>query len=125
MLIVMGTIFFLSHQSGDEFSKSFFPGEDKVAHFVVYGCLALAVTFAYSREFRQKRAVLVVVVTTLFCMLYGLSDEYHQSFIPMRTPSGWDLLMDTLGGFAAVTGWVWLERKRAGVKRQHRLPGEQ
>lgn len=33
--------------------------------------------------------------------LYAASDEWHQSFVPSRTPSVWDVLIDTIGASLA------------------------
>jgi len=33
----------------------------------------------------------------LTVILWGLSDEFHQSFVPGRDASGWDLLADAVG----------------------------
>ncbi|MGQ9583297.1 MAG: VanZ family protein [Thermoplasmatota archaeon] len=37
-------------------------------------------------------------LAALFILLYALSDEIHQSFVPGREASALDLLIDTLGG---------------------------
>ena len=37
MIFVMGTIFFLSHQPGDQLSLPPLPGLDKLAHLAAYG----------------------------------------------------------------------------------------
>ena len=34
-------------------------------------------------------------------VLYGILDEYHQSFIPLRSPSLFDIYVDTAGGLLA------------------------
>ncbi len=43
---------------------------------------------------------MVVVLTVT--ILYGISDEFHQSFVPGRQPSWYDVLADGLGGLLGV-----------------------
>lgn len=113
MIMVMGTIFFLSHQSGDSLKLPFFPGADKLAHMLAYGILALSV-FWYQGERVLTRPLRTAVLTVLFCVLYGVSDEYHQFFIPLRSASGFDILADTAG--AVCVSIVWL--KNAPLRRK-------
>ena len=43
-----------------------------------------------------------------FCVLYAVSDEWHQSFVPTRVGSVWDVVIDAAGaglGLAAVALW--------------------
>ncbi len=105
MLIVMGAIFLLSHQSGDTFHLPGFPGEDKIAHMILYGMLAAAIIFAFTPETRNQRRWRVVVIVILVATLYGISDEFHQSFIPDRTPDIFDVLADLAG--AATVALLW------------------
>ena len=42
------------------------------------------------------------MATVLFCLCYGLSDEFHQRFVPGRFSGVDDLVFDTLGGLLAV-----------------------
>lgn len=98
MVFIMGIIFFLSHQPGDTLHLPAFWGADKVAHFLAYSTLAATVVFAYSAESRVQRPYLIFVSTVLVTFLYGLSDEFHQSFIPGRFVSVGDVLADTCGG---------------------------
>ena len=41
-------------------------------------------------------------MTLMIGMCYGVSDEWHQSFIPGRVASIWDALFDAVGIAAAV-----------------------
>jgi len=59
---------------------------------------------------RAGLAVLGVVA------LYAASDEFHQLFVAGRTPSAWDVLLDTTGGavgLALKRGWEkrWIRRR--------------
>jgi VanZ family protein len=50
---------------------------------------------------------------------YATLDEYHQSFVPGRTPAGRDVLLDVVGGATAqgLAGLLafWREKRRLGA----------
>lgn len=111
-ILTMGTIFYLSHQTGDRLSLPALPGLDKLAHMAAYGLLAATVLFATSDKQKSTRPHRVIILTVVFCVLYGMSDEFHQSFIPGRTASVYDLMAD--GGGAVLVCGLW-------VKWRHRI----
>ncbi len=112
MLLVMGAIFFVSHQTGSSLHLSHLPGIDKICHLAIYGLLALTVLWWLGQEKSQGRnsLVLVALKTVLCCLVYGLTDEFHQSFIPGRSASVLDLLADTGGAIIVVA--IWLKNSR-------------
>lgn len=118
MILVMATIFYLSHQTGDDLNLPMLPGLDKAAHLAVYGLLAAATLFAFNPVSRQKNSRRVVGITLFFCLCFGISDEFHQYFIPGRSVSGLDLLADCLGAVLVCLLWQ-LARK----PRRYPLPG--
>ena len=65
---------------------------EKGAHFASYAVLAILLERALALPRGGKLAALVLTV------LYGISDEFHQSFVPGRTPMLDDLLADLAGG---------------------------
>ena len=105
--LVMGIIFFLSHQPGDSFTLPDVVNIDKVLHCLVYAVLGLAALFALPPPWRRRHPCRAGIAVVLFCLLYGLTDEFHQSFIPGRMPSFADVAADALGGLLAVMGWNW------------------
>lgn len=107
VMLVMGLIFFLSNQNGASLPLPDIPNIDKVAHFLIYALLAAAALYAFPEPVRRRRAHFVGVLVILLCVLYGITDEFHQSFIPGRCVSGWDLLADTVGAVAMVLGWLY------------------
>ena len=109
MLVVMGTIFYLSHQPGGSFNLPDIPNFDKLLHAGIYGVLAATVLFAAPVWLKTKSLALTAFVAVFVCFLYGISDEFHQSFIPGRDVSGWDLAADVVG--ASGMAWFWLRRK--------------
>lgn len=113
-ILVMGTIFYLSHQPGDSFDLPTIPGLDKFAHFLIYSVLACTLIFAQRRSTRLSRPLMVVAATVAVCFLHGIADEFHQSFIPGRFASGADLIADLLGAVVASLAWLkWWRTKTA------------
>ncbi len=49
----------------------------------------------------------------VFCSLYGLSDEWHQSFVAGRESSALDWLADTLGGLCGGLACYWYTKRYA------------
>lgn len=100
--LVMGFIFFLSHQPGDSISLPDVVNIDKVLHCLVYAALGLATLFALPPDWRRQHPLKAGVAVVLFCLLYGATDEFHQSFIPGRFSSLADLAADAVGGIMAL-----------------------
>jgi len=105
VMLVMGIIFFLSQQDGSNLILPDIAGIDKLAHGLIYAVLAAAALFAVRPDVRVRKSLRIGALVILFCLLYGMTDEYHQSFIPGRCPSGWDILADTLGAMVTVLIW--------------------
>ena len=78
----------------------------KSAHMLGYALLALTI-----QRGLQLRGWKGKVVTMICVLLYALSDEFHQSFVPGRGGSIIDVGIDLLGG----TMGVWIGRKLNGV----------
>lgn len=82
----------------------------KAAHMLGYGLLA--VSFWYAFGWRTNRQVLA----WLLAVLYALTDEVHQAFIPGRHPWWADVLIfDALG---AIIG-LWLASR---IQARHSRP---
>ncbi len=84
-------IFFLSHRPVPQAMNedNTFVGIDWLYHGMIYAIGGYLF-------FRLKNSLLGVVI---FCFLYGLSDEIHQSFLSFHSFEWGDLIIDTLGGF--------------------------
>jgi VanZ family protein len=112
MLVVMGTIFYLSHQPGDSFNLPDLTHFDKLLHAVAYGVLAATILFAVPLRLKSESLVITAIIAVLVCFVYGITDEFHQSFVPGRFVSGWDVAADVFG--ATVVAWSWERRMRKG-----------
>ncbi len=112
-------IFLLSSRPASSFEDAgdtvdFLPAAEFFAHVFLYFVLA-ALVHASLRIYLPKRKRLLAVDTVIFSLLYGVSDEFHQAFVPGRSVSGVDIVADVLGAVLAVTLWLAFDRIR-----QHR-----
>ncbi len=108
MAVVMGIIFYLSHQPGGTFQLPQIKGLDKILHACIYAVLGLSTCFVFPFHVWRQRAALVSTGVILFCLMFGITDEIHQSFIVGRDPSGTDVVADVVGAFVAVALYRYL-----------------
>ncbi|MBM2827450.1 MAG: VanZ family protein [Dehalococcoidia bacterium] len=96
----MGLIFYLSSLSSLPSLPSGFPQEVAyiAAHMTEYAVLALLLHRALGRPGSRKRLAIILLIA----ILYGLSDEVHQMFVPSRSSSLWDVAVDALGAGIAL-----------------------
>jgi VanZ family protein len=67
----------------------------KSGHMFVYLILGLFVTNAFSYTIKNKSKLFNY--SLLFCVLYSISDEIHQIFVPGRACRIFDILVDSIG----------------------------
>ena len=94
-----GLIFWLSAQEMLPMPEVF-SFQDKILHFGAYFIMAVFSWRAIRHVAMNERYL--VILSFLFCSVYGISDEWHQSFVLGRTASVWDWLADSLGAAFAV-----------------------
>ncbi|HEB12201.1 MAG TPA: hypothetical protein ENI11_00805 [Actinobacteria bacterium] len=95
-LVWMAVIFYLS-------SRSSLPGpwwKSIVGHFTEYAILSVLFWLALTQT-TELNGKSVVVVAILLASAYSVSDEWHQSMVPQRTPELYDLLLDFFGAALA------------------------
>ena len=80
----------------------------KTSHFSEYFIFSLFLMRGMRGRddgWRLRWAIWAVVIAAGYSAL----DEFHQSFVPSRTASPWDSLIDTMGAVAAqVLLWLWI-----------------
>ncbi|WP_303867714.1 VanZ family protein [Acetobacterium wieringae] len=123
-LIWMGVIFYLSSQPATQSAHlstgvknellgvlgHFIPGIEtleitsldfyirKNAHFIAYFILAVLMLLALLQSAAPKPVYLALVI----CLLYAISDEFHQLFVPGRSGQFRDVLIDGAGSLLGV-----------------------
>lgn len=103
-------LYLLSAQSDPPKPDIEIPGLDKVAHFVLYAGLAGLISVGLRRSKAQVPPRVQFFVPIAFSVAYGLSDEFHQSFVPNRHFDVFDLAADVLGALlvqVVLCGFVW------------------
>jgi VanZ family protein len=109
-LVWMGVIYLLSDQPTLPYPQDLDSRLVSIAgHFSVFGVLAVlfwwALGLAGEAGTRRKVSAVALVV------LYGVVDEWHQSFVPGRTPDVYDVLTDATGAIVAMLVVTWIERR--------------
>ena len=79
-----------------ELAEKYIPIVRKGAHFFLYFVLAILV-FILLKEYAIVRYKLIIY-TLIWVILYSISDEVHQLFVPGRVGSIKDVLIDSGGG---------------------------
>lgn len=92
----MGLIFYGSSLPGSDI-PSIFPFQDIVYHCIIYAVLGFLCARAFARSASHAPRPHVIVAAVLIGVLYGFSDEFHQTFVPYRTASAIDVLVDGVG----------------------------
>jgi VanZ like family len=96
---------------------------DKHVHAALYAGFALVVLralaggWAWRRNFSRAPdrglTVPICLMAIVMAIAYGVTDEWHQSFVPGRTADVTDLLADAAGALTAVT-LAWLVSRARG-----------
>lgn len=82
----------------------------KFGHWTEYFVLAVLMLRALRNETGKTWELRHAVYTLVFILLYALSDELHQTFVPSRTASFGDVMIDVLGGICGILWIVWYRR---------------
>ncbi|CRK81300.1 VanZ family protein [Neobacillus massiliamazoniensis] len=82
----------------------------KLAHITVFGILALLFKTAISNKPRPY------IYAWIFTTLYAGTDEWHQMYVPGRTASIIDVLIDSTGAFIfLICMFLWKKNKQKAL----------
>lgn len=134
VLLWMGVIFYLSHQPANESSELSGGIVDYVvqllektiplinfnldllhhlirkgAHFTAYLILGLLVIFAIRRH--HTNVLKSIFLTLIICVLYAISDEIHQLFIPGRSGEVRDVIIDSAGATTGILCYMIVHKR--------------
>jgi VanZ family protein len=103
----MGVIFYASSIPASNIPP-LFPFQDIAFHLFIYCLLAYFFSRALKNTYSGLIPSRIIVFAIVFCIIYGITDEFHQAFVPGRTPSGLDVFIDGVGSFIGSMVAKWL-----------------
>jgi VanZ family protein len=113
----MAAIFVLSSQSRLPVPLHF-TLSDKLAHAAIYLGLALLVLRASGKS-PLVRCPGPYAQSLILAALYGISDEFHQRFVPGRSADVLDWFADVLGAAIAIILVIILRKRSADGRSRH------
>jgi VanZ family protein len=87
-------------------------GIRKLGHLTEYAILAMLLWRALRGTLASTRNLAIASLVFMVSALFAASDEFHQSFIPTRTSSAHDVMIDCLGALVAVSICALLALRR-------------
>ncbi|MEE8329186.1 MAG: VanZ family protein [Thermodesulfovibrionia bacterium] len=92
----MGIIFYFSSLKGTALPE--LPqGFDKIIHAGIYAVLAFLIFLSLNASGDRKYVFLLSIV---IATIYGVTDEFHQLYVPGRETSIGDIIADFIGAFS-------------------------
>ena len=88
----------------------------KCGHFAEYAVFASLATRAFKTSSRDFLRDHWFVASLLLVIVYSLSDEFHQSFVPSRAASIYDSIIDSVGGLMALSLLAIRKRRQRSAK---------
>ena len=113
-LFWMAAIYWLSSKQSLP-APDLFWGQDKIEHAVVFGVLGMLFALSF-KPVQGKSRMKRLLILTLLVALYGISDEFHQYFVPGRESDVIDALADFIGILLASL-FFFYSRKYASAKK--------
>lgn len=99
----------VNEEISDEIAINYFGEIRKSAHFIEYLCLGILVINVVKDY--KKLNFKWIIICILFCLLYSVSDEFHQYFVPGRSCELRDIIIDTCGSFIGIMFYYMIRKK--------------
>lgn len=71
----------------------------KFAHFSEYFILGFLAYICLEEFIKNK----LIIITIILCVLYAISDEYHQMYVVGRVFGAFDIFIDSVGAYCGST----------------------
>lgn len=93
---------------------------DKIYHFIEYAILSVLLTIALVNvPPKWLPQNWIWITAALISILYGASDEWHQTFVPGRFATFSDFVSDAVGSLAGVFGVYLYYRRKSNRRNTH------
>ena len=98
-----------SYSTAEEIPK--LPHIDKLLHFTGYAILGVLFLRGFMNSKLKGKNKFIIMASILLTGFFGISDEFHQSYVPNRDAEIWDVFFDLLGGIFGVYIYIILLNK--------------
>ena len=98
VIIYATFIFYLSSITG-QYTPKWFAHQDVILHIIEYAIFAFLVNRAFKEYYPRLSFMGRFLWVFFFSIIYAVSDEFHQIFVPNRFPSLYDITYDGIGIF--------------------------
>lgn len=105
LCLYAGVIFYMSSLA-KPLPEIDMPQFDKVLHLIEYSVFGFLAARAFRNSTNEMFIRNCAIIGIAITLLYGISDEIHQFFVPGRSFSIFDMLMDGIGGMIGVKLYV-------------------
>lgn len=112
-LVLYSALIFWLSSAPRELPLPELPLQDKLIHLAAYGLLA-SIAIQWLAKAGFGISLQQVAIGTLYAILYGASDEWHQSFVPGRDSNVADWMADGVGALAVALFLIW--RRRSSLR---------
>lgn len=93
VLVYMIFIYILSSRQPVK-SITLLQGSDKIFHIGEYSILGFLLCRAIKSSFHSMNKFIIMFISIIIGVLYGIFDEIHQYFVPYRTADVFDAIAD-------------------------------
>lgn len=93
-------------------------GMDKDLHALLYAGLSLALIRALAGGWGRRVTPVTALLAIVAASAYGVSDEFHQWFVPLRQADAMDVVADTVGAAVSTSAaYAWSRLLEASERR--------
>jgi len=110
----------VDEQKAEETVKKIHKLVRKYAHFVLYTLLGVVSGLLFAVAVYREFGLTAWVSAWIFCVIYAISDEYHQTFIAGRSGELRDVLIDSSGALLGTLAVILIGRAIA-KRRRYRM----
>jgi VanZ family protein len=125
-ILVMAGIFYLSSLPGDDQFLNSVDLSSRIKHIIAYFTLGISFCVWIPRKKWLEKPILWCLLVIALCTVFGILDEFHQSFVPGRSCEGFicfskalqklsisgnnlhDIVSDLIGGTAATFTFLFI-----------------
>ncbi len=101
LVFYMALIFYLSSTPASGMPQGIDKGGSDL-HVLEYTLLGFLAYRFFANIKSGKRRLIIILAAFAFSLLYGISDEIHQSFVPYRSSSLTDIAADSIGSLIGI-----------------------